>query len=125
MRALAFGVVAFVAASGCAAPTNPCDPEAPVDVQAKGTRISGVVVDQDGNRVANVAVGVAGRAETVVSGGDGAFSFSDLPPVSSYQIVATPTAPLVGGRAVTSALTCGAHLDGVKVVVIAPPASPE
>src|SRR5439155_2392284 len=90
-----------VALAACSTPTNPCDPAAPLDVQSKGTRIAGVVVDQNGAAVSGVAVGIAGRAETSVSGADGAFAFADLPPSSSYQLVATPPAPLVGGHAQT------------------------
>jgi hypothetical protein len=40
--------------SACVEPTNPCDPGAPPDVQARGTAIRGVVVDQDGHPIAGV-----------------------------------------------------------------------
>jgi hypothetical protein len=119
-------LAALVGASvGCLPATNPCDPGAPLDLQAEGTRLSAVVVDQRGAPLSGVLVGISGRAETQVSSADGAVTFSDLPPSAGYELVALPSAPLVGGRLSTPALGCRAELDAGTLVVVVPPASPE
>lgn len=125
---LPFAVLASLAVpalSACVEPTNRCDPDAAPDVQAQGTRISGAVLDQDGEPVPGVPVGLLGRQQTVVSGEGGVFTFSDVPPAASYEVVASPAAPLVGGRAATGALVCGGVLEDVVVRVVVPPDSPE
>src|SRR5262249_8558464 len=125
--ALSFVVVAVASVvAACGAPTNPCDPDAPADVQAQGTKLAGTVVDQDGNGVAGVAVGIAGRAEAQVSREGGVFTSANLPPRSTgYELTTTPAAPLVGGRVTSPPLVCGAQLAGVTVGVVVPPSSPE
>src|SRR5688572_30815043 len=73
-------VVLAPAWAGCVDPVNPCDPNAPDDVKAAGTRISGVVRDQHGAPRGGVLVSVSGRPETAVSADDGSFTLAALPP---------------------------------------------
>ena len=118
-------LAASFTSTACFEPTNPCDPAADLEVQGQGTRLAGVVVDQHGAPLAGVPVTVASRGATQVSGLSGEFAFEGLPPADDYELVALPTAPLVGGRAHTGPLACRSTLDDVVVVVVVPPASPE
>lgn len=118
-------VAAVLLGGACFEPTNPCDPAADPEVQGQGTRIAGVVVDQLGEPLAGVAIAVASRGETQVSGLDGEFAFEGLPPADDYELVALPTAPLVGGRVHTGPLACRSTLDSLEVLVVVPPDSPE
>jgi hypothetical protein len=120
-----FTAWAVGAGLGCVPPSNPCDPDADEALQARGTRIAGIVVDQGGAPAAGVLVTLSGRTETIVTGESGGFVFKDIPPASSYEIVAAPAAPAVGGRARTDALVCGGALDDVEVRIVVPPESPE
>lgn len=113
------------ASVACLEPSNPCDPAADPDVQGQGTRIAGVVVDQDGQPLAGVPVAVASRGDTQVSGLAGEFAFEGLPPADDYELVALPTAPLVGGRAHSGPLACRSTVEDVEVLVVVPPQSPE
>lgn len=126
---LTLSAVACVACVGCVVScipaTNPCDPAAPIEVQAAGTRISGRVVDQDGDARPGVLVSVVGRAETIASGADGSFVLENLPPADAYELQALPSAPLVGGRTSTGALSCRGAIEDVQVVIVEPPTSPE
>lgn len=116
---------AAVVSTACFEPTNPCDPAADPEVQGQGTRLAGVVVDQHGAPLAGVPITVASRGATQVSGLSGEFAFEGLPPADDYELVALPTAPLVGGRAHTGPLACRSTLDELQVVVLVPPDSPE
>lgn len=117
--------VASLPLAACFEATNPCDPAADLDVQAQGTRITGIVQDQHGSALAGVAVTVSGRSETQVSALDGTFAFDNLPPAADYELVALPSAPAVGGRAHTGALHCLSAINDVTVLVVVPPESPE
>ncbi|MCC7071710.1 MAG: carboxypeptidase regulatory-like domain-containing protein [Deltaproteobacteria bacterium] len=112
-------------ASGCFEPTNPCDPSAPPEVRSQGTRITGTVVDQDRNVLAGVPVTISGRSDTQVSAENGTFTFENLTPGVAYELVALPSAPMVGGRVRTSELQCLSSINDVDVVVVVPPQSPE
>lgn len=126
MRSLRFALALPVLASGaCITPTNPCDPAADIALQSAGTRIRGVVVDQNGEPRPGVLVSIEGRADTAVSGEDGSFELLNLPPASAYELAATPAPPLVGGRATTGALVCRGAIDDVELAIVEPPTSPE
>lgn len=112
-------------AGACIPATNPCDPAADPALQSEGTRIGGVVVDQNGVGKAGVLISIEGRPETQVSGADGSFEIANLPPSSGYELSATPAPPLVGGRISTGALACRGAIDDVELAVIEPPTSPE
>lgn len=117
--------LAPLALGGCFQPTNPCDPSAPADVRSQGTRITGTVVDQNRTPLAGVPVTISGRSDTQVSALNGTFAFDNLLPGAAYELVALPSAPLVGGRARTSELQCLSAINDVDVVVVVPPQSPE
>ncbi|OGQ17277.1 MAG: hypothetical protein A2138_17750 [Deltaproteobacteria bacterium RBG_16_71_12] len=117
--------VAALPGAGCFEATNPCDPAADPDVQAQGTRITGIVQDQHGAALAGVPVTISGRSDTQVSALDGTFAFENLPPAADYELVALPSAPAVGGRAHTGALQCLSAVNDVDVLVVVPPESPE
>lgn len=112
---------------GCLGPTNPCDPEADADQQRTST-LSGVVKDQTGAPLSGVTVTIPGHATPAISGDDGGFRFSDLPPNATgqgYEVIALPDEPAVGGRVLAPPLGCKDAVSGVELVVAVPPASPE
>ncbi len=124
-RWISLSVAAALVATGCFEPTNPCDPGAPPEVRSQGTRITGTVVDQHRRPLAGVPVTISGTSDTQVSALNGTFAFDNLLPGAAYELVALPSAPMVGGRARTSELACLSAVNDVDVVVVVPPQSPE
>lgn len=109
-------------------PTHPCDPDAPESIR-NTAKIVGRVVDENGNGLAGIPVGVVGRANSGVSGTDGAFEISNLPPNIEgevYEVQATPPGDQVGGRTTLSAsMKCLQESASVNIVVVTPPPAPE
>jgi hypothetical protein len=125
--ALPVPALAFAfAVPACVAPSNPCDPGAPIDAQAEGTVLGGRVVDDTGAGVAGVTVAVVGFPFTAVSGSDGAWRLENIPPSpTGYTLRAEVLAPRVGGTTSIESLGCKEQRDDVELVVVAPVDPPE
>jgi hypothetical protein len=117
---------AVSAAVGCVEPTNPCDPAADAETSAQGTKLTGRVVDVDGEGLAGIVVTIEGSARGVVSGADGGFVFDSIgPSASGYVLRALPAAPDVGGTKASPPVACLQTVDTGDLVVVRPRAAPE
>jgi hypothetical protein len=118
---------ALLLSAGCLEATNPCDPDAPIEL--KSVTLNGTVRDPYGNGVSGVVVSVAGRSETAVSAPDGTFALAQLPAqANGYQLVATPAPPSLGSiREVPASVvpTCGSADVAIDLLVATAPTAPE
>jgi hypothetical protein len=125
LRAL-FGsaALASMVSVGCLPPTNPCDPEAPDDVQAR-VDLAGVVRDQNGLPLGQVTVAVDETGQTATTNEDGQFQLTNLPPSTSYSLSAYPEGSAVGGTIIVDNLGCNEARGELELPVVVPPDAPE
>lgn len=109
---------------GCLPSTNPCDPGAPEDLQAR-VDLAGRVVDQNGDAQPEVTVAVDQTGQTATTNGDGEFQLTDLPPSSSYSLSAYPESPGVGGSITVDNLGCDETRGELTLPIVVPPDAPE